>query len=341
MSQTDTPSAHPTKRKRVNEETDSIANGVPSIERSSQFWFKDGSIVIQAESTQFRVHHSVLSLHSTVLKDCFQLPQPDGEPTVEGCPVLHLSDSPKDIEHLLSLFYALYDTADFRKPIPFAITSVTIRLGRKYDLVRFVEDAIGRLNHGFPKTLQNWDEVDHTQVFTDAKGLLFDIINFAYEFSLNSVLPCAFLRLCEKYSLREILLGEERDDQTTASLSHEALQTCLIGRDRIARVVPHQMVDSLARDYPHIGFGHCASPKRCVEIHAFVILPSFFEPITGESDLKIRFPARQCPRPGPDVLFAANDCAKCEQNVSDLYGVIRATLWNKLPKYFGWENWSL
>jgi hypothetical protein len=80
--------------------------GPNAISRSS-FWFDDGSIVIQAELTQFRVHRTMLSRHSQVFRDMFSVPQPvDPKDNIEGCPIVHLSESAQDVTHLLS---ALYD----------------------------------------------------------------------------------------------------------------------------------------------------------------------------------------------------------------------------------------
>ncbi|KAJ6476239.1 hypothetical protein C8R45DRAFT_374064 [Mycena sanguinolenta] len=71
-----------------------------------QIWHDDGSVVLQAESTQFRVHWTVLCLHSTVFRDMRGIPQPeDDEPTIEGCPVIPLHDSSVDIKHLLDVLY--------------------------------------------------------------------------------------------------------------------------------------------------------------------------------------------------------------------------------------------
>lgn len=78
------------------------------VNPSHQFWYADGNVVLQAESTQFRVHRTLLSLHSVIMKDCFDCPQPVDNETVEGCPVIHLSDSAKDIDILCGLLYGVY-----------------------------------------------------------------------------------------------------------------------------------------------------------------------------------------------------------------------------------------
>ena len=109
---------------------------VPTIKRHCEFWFMDGSVVLFAQDTMFRVHKSFIARHSVIFRDMFSLPQPkadeplvlgdgkgaesgnerewkDGEglgsmgsTEVEGCPVVHLHDSPEDVA---SLLYALYD----------------------------------------------------------------------------------------------------------------------------------------------------------------------------------------------------------------------------------------
>ncbi|KAJ7307096.1 hypothetical protein DFH08DRAFT_901219 [Mycena albidolilacea] len=42
----------------------------------SKMWHRDGSVVLQAGNTQFRVHWGVLALHSSVFHDMEERPQP-------------------------------------------------------------------------------------------------------------------------------------------------------------------------------------------------------------------------------------------------------------------------
>jgi hypothetical protein len=87
------------KRRRIDED-----DGPGKVTRS-KVWFADGNLVIQAESTQFRVHGSVLSMHSSVLKDCFEIPQPTEQETVEGCPLVHMPDYAADLELVFPILY--------------------------------------------------------------------------------------------------------------------------------------------------------------------------------------------------------------------------------------------
>lgn len=80
-------------------------NSVTDLVRS-EIWLEDGNVVLQAEGTQFKVYRGILSLNSPVFKDMFSLPQPtSGEELVEGCPVVHLSDSAADVTYVLQAFF--------------------------------------------------------------------------------------------------------------------------------------------------------------------------------------------------------------------------------------------
>jgi len=109
--ETTSDSQPPRKRLRVSEDDHGAdaSNAVPNfteLTRSPDYWFDDGSIILEAESTQFRVHRTMLARHSSVFRDMFEIPQPaHGEPVVEGCLVVHLSDSAEDIKHMLCSLY--------------------------------------------------------------------------------------------------------------------------------------------------------------------------------------------------------------------------------------------
>lgn len=90
---------------------EAVVNEDESVSRHPDLWFSDGSVVLRAETTLFRVHISQLVRRSLFFRDLFALPQPakdevglDG--TFDGCPLLILHDSAEDLSNLLN---ALYD----------------------------------------------------------------------------------------------------------------------------------------------------------------------------------------------------------------------------------------
>lgn len=73
------------------------------VRRDEEVWLSDGNIVVVADKTvAFRVHRSILSLRSEIFRDLFSLPNADAATveTMDGCPVVPVSDSPDDIRRL-------------------------------------------------------------------------------------------------------------------------------------------------------------------------------------------------------------------------------------------------
>jgi hypothetical protein len=106
---------------RVSVEAKTDTDGTSDLKRHPDLWFTDGSVVLRAENTLFKVHISQLSRHSVLFHDLFTLPQAKESPLtpvvgqsphsnslakLDGRPVVHLHDIAEDVGNLLT---ALYD----------------------------------------------------------------------------------------------------------------------------------------------------------------------------------------------------------------------------------------
>ena len=90
------------------------AEVVPKVIKHAGLWFADGNIVLQTTSPSedeihlFRCHKSVLSKHSVVFADMFEL---GGYVCVrrseeyDGVPVISIPDSSADVDALLGMLY--------------------------------------------------------------------------------------------------------------------------------------------------------------------------------------------------------------------------------------------
>lgn len=68
---------------------------------SEELWFGDGNVILAASGIGFRVFRSLLAAQSAVFADMFASSSSDAEEMLEGCPVVHVSDTPEDVAHFL------------------------------------------------------------------------------------------------------------------------------------------------------------------------------------------------------------------------------------------------
>lgn len=73
--------------------------------RSSELWYDDGTVVMQAGRTLFRVYYGILQEQSQVFKHMFQNPQPTDAPLYDGVPLVQVEDSPSDLKLLLKILH--------------------------------------------------------------------------------------------------------------------------------------------------------------------------------------------------------------------------------------------
>jgi hypothetical protein len=66
-------------------------------ERVTDLWFEDGTIILQAGSTSFRVYKGLIAARAPALGDALE----NSEETIDGCPLVRLPDSPEDLTHFL------------------------------------------------------------------------------------------------------------------------------------------------------------------------------------------------------------------------------------------------
>ncbi|CAA7266033.1 unnamed protein product [Cyclocybe aegerita] len=306
--------------------------------RCSTLWFADGNVVVQVENTQFRVHRSVLSQHSDILADCFEMPQPEGEPTMEGCPLLYLPDVARDVEYVISTLYGESSIYDYEHCIPFAATQAMIRLGGKYNFTKLQKEGLRRLQKEFSSAQDKWESHTFPSFFEETDTLLFDIVNFAVQHSIQSILPPALTLMCTKYTLSEITNGIEHTNTSRTRLSNEALSLCLAGRYSLCMVVPTYITRLIAANAGIVE--HCL--RRKVNQTCFPAFNQLLDDIscTGQPDPKAKIHQNQwSDLADPDVLKDYM-CPSCGSALRDSYKRFREESWSQVPSFFGFPSWD-
>ncbi|KAI0686101.1 hypothetical protein C8T65DRAFT_747543 [Cerioporus squamosus] len=135
------------------------------LQEDAEFWFDDGTIIIEARSVRFRIYKGILAEHSPVFADMFSIPQPatcdDVSAGTQPCPVMELDDSPDDIRNLLRALLPKKQTPIIYAGPPkidFETISACVRLGHKYQVDHLLVQSLEYLEHFYPLEFDKWME---------------------------------------------------------------------------------------------------------------------------------------------------------------------------------------
>ncbi|KAF7366170.1 BTB domain-containing protein [Mycena venus] len=139
--------------------TDGQLEMTPRPTRAEGLWFDDCGLIIQAETTIFRVSSAMLGIQSPVFRDMLSLPAPKDADTLDGCPFVFLPDTAADVAYFLrALFYY-----NFFEPFPASTTlpilSSVLRMSHKYEVDALRKRALTHLSHAYPIKLDEWDRL--------------------------------------------------------------------------------------------------------------------------------------------------------------------------------------
>ncbi|KAI0632658.1 hypothetical protein C8Q77DRAFT_1218173 [Trametes polyzona] len=233
----------PDKKAQVVNETE--------IERDEDYWFDDGSIVVIARGTAFKVHKSVLSRNSVVFHDLSAIPQPLNSDNIDGCPSVRISDSPAEFKTLLR---ALYDASrdswlyQLDKRLPFSMVAGLYELAHKYQIDHLSEQMLLRIKSCFTNDLDAWDTLEHVitgegQRHSTIRSPALEVSSTTDAFRAISLvrrsgdltmLPVA-IYLASFHPARVLLSGIPQSDGTIDTLSPADLVCCLEARVLFAR----------------------------------------------------------------------------------------------------------
>ncbi|KAF7297684.1 BTB domain-containing protein [Mycena kentingensis (nom. inval.)] len=317
----------PHVERRREDENDAL---IP-VKRSPEYWFDDGNIILQVESTQFRVMKSVLAMHSAVFADMFKIPTPVNETLVDGCPVVVLvGDTAQDWLYLFSEIFPKRFLRGEKSTI--SRLAALLRLGKKYDFTQFRQDCLAQLKEEFPTTLENFDKtmgwtMGWKYIEADSatkEETLVSVINLARELGLYSILPAAF------YSVNSLT-------EASKQLSISDRLARAEGHLRLLRLkeltVEKWLCLSSADDEPLLPCGDCVDLDACTTaLHKAAyneMLASSSE--AHDKDAVLNF---------WDEASEDGFCAPCVEEARASFGEGRVECWNQLPAIFGLPNWD-
>ncbi|KAJ7650831.1 hypothetical protein FB45DRAFT_1078011 [Roridomyces roridus] len=302
----------------------------------SKIWKPYGDIVLLAESTLFKVNRTNLVEHSSVFEGMFSIPQHPEVETIDGCAVVELSDTAQDVELLLTAFYNPFH---HQPKQPFEVVACMLRLGRKYEIDKFKDDAVSRIRHAFPGLDEVWDTKRDIERIEPRTGLVVDLLNLAHETGLKTCIPTLALRCLEVWTLRDLFKGIVRRDGSRAILN-DALKLMLAVASEAIRGAQVQFFKTIPtesrckfycgvapRTFYVYGYSSRVRPVRSVAAdESYTTGVVFHQNISGGSPLLAE-----------TVIGRCNLCEKC---ASAREGAYKSELWEKLPGPFGLPEWK-
>ncbi|KAF5310120.1 hypothetical protein D9619_010181 [Psilocybe cf. subviscida] len=299
-----------------------------SIVKSSKFWFHDGSVVLQTPTKQYRIHSSVLSAHSSVFEGMFQVPQPEGEPTIEGCPIIPVVDASEDWDTLLGV---LYHSERMYLPKSSVLTVEAmlafLRLGEKYNFDNFETEALDQLKIIFPDTLAGWKRLLDDKADVELGYLVnreFRIVRALEDLRIQTALPMAyFICICGRSTL-DTTTGKDIPDGP-AYLSQETRNRLLIAKQQILEQYPRKNFWPLWNPLPT----DCESKTECGNRMRLYMANILLDP---EVHCAIA--------PDDDFKTEGGLCAVCRKHCSDAQQTGRQFMFNALPSFFDLPPWG-
>ncbi|EAU85853.1 hypothetical protein CC1G_05070 [Coprinopsis cinerea okayama7 len=318
-----------------------------NIQRSQQVWYDDGNVILQVENRQFRVHKSILSKHSPVLRDMFSMPQPDGQ-LKEDCPVVVLEhDLAKEWEQVLALIYDGFREVKYGVKLWFSEIRSILSLNHKYDLPSLREEALSRLKLEYPlgpgfeeeNAVKEFGERDKSMEL-DNHTSMWDVVNMATKYRLERWLPAIYLQALMQRDDDEALTtlifdGTVAKDGTTTTQLEPAIQRLLLkARDRFRKVMKDEVFNYLSNERVIPG-NACPQPKRCALAQAGLLRETWGQGPTVSSVFALSEPdvGKLCP--------ACSKAAKCTfwkarvELVKKLPAMFDLPLWEQLKEYEG------
>ncbi|KAJ7457631.1 hypothetical protein B0H11DRAFT_2062857 [Mycena galericulata] len=322
----------PAKRQRTADSDSS--SGSEGCTRSD-IWMPFGDIILQAESTQFRVNRDVLARNSLMFHGMFTMPQPAGEAQIEGCPIVKLEgDAARDVELLLTAFY---DPFYRRSRMSIDVVACNLRLGRKYEALSFKQDAMLRMHNEFPARLELWDRrmaANHTLDWIQPRqGVLIDLLNVAYENGVYTSIPALAFRCLSQYTLAQLFAGVERDDGSRAMLP-DATKVVLAQAQEAILMFQRENLQWLREEEEVVPSQDCEVYDDCTEHRK-----DMYRIECRPDRVDLSYTLAIWNKVG-DGSWVDRLCKECEPLAKAQYEVGRLKAWEKLPTFFGLPEWK-
>ncbi|KLO07748.1 hypothetical protein SCHPADRAFT_945039 [Schizopora paradoxa] len=287
----------------------------PKVPKRHDFlWFPDGNVVLATDASLFKVHKSLLAVHSSVFRDMFELPNVGHAGVVpgrddaglaseayEGVPMVTLvGDKGEDVAHLLRAVF---------EP------------NTKYDFNTVRKNVILHISRNYPKTLREYDALYgyNSPMFGKRRTEChFPLLAAAVTAEVDVLLPSLFLA-CSELDINEII-------RQSQSITLETLRILIDGRERLA-YVKVEIVDTLSQQLRTMDAnGECQNEVPCLQDACFIDIQDFVISSLGDivGEQVVRY-------------YLSPVCKGCGSFMARMVDEERKGKWDDMPSHFDSE----
>jgi hypothetical protein len=307
--------------------------------RVQDLWFDDGTLVLQAEGSLFRIYKSILSIKSSVLRGLLSKP-PQG--TVDDCPLVQLDDSADDLTYFLkSIFdpecvsFILFFSPSFTflcsffekaKESDFPTVAGVLRLSIKYNVKYLRQISIAHLTRSYPSTLEAWEQRDSVRTIKGEEDPTpLAVLQLAQDTTLSIILPAVM------YSITTLPVEDIFDgvtwNGTHFTASEADRRTCLLARQTLL-TAKRRSISHFLRSTSDVT--SCITPHACNTGRLRTMFTNK-DSVDGCDPLWDTFDW---------VEYASNVCPACLSASKTAYKTARTTMWADLPAVFNLPTWA-
>ncbi|KAI0789989.1 hypothetical protein C8Q75DRAFT_806638 [Abortiporus biennis] len=257
----------------------------------------------------------------------------------DGCPIVRLSDSKKEIRYLLQIFYdgSVDAFSASSKALDFLAVSIMLRLGSKYGIDFIRNEAIVRLEKCFPSTFEEYDKLRRSQYYDaeEKTGIVikhpilltkvdaFDVLELARQFDLRSIMKAAW------YLAAQNPLEKLADYLEKKRINHTDFTACILGQESLVRANFHGYSEIIYL-YQRFRVGYVDPSDKCLELllnawhdTSLSFSLSSHDPLSTPEEYSLEA-----------HLDDAAICAECTEEIIHQTNQQRRAIFNGLPSFF-------
>ncbi|KAJ7452258.1 hypothetical protein FB451DRAFT_1282971 [Mycena latifolia] len=304
-------------------ESPRIPDGSPRAHchRVEELWFNDGTVVLVAGLSSFRVYGGLLAKRSPVFHEMLAFRQPEDAEAVEGCPVVYLEDHEDDLRCFLNALFDHEFFQSFPDETTFDTLTGIIRLSTKYIVDSLRKRALVHLSSAFPITLAEYPGAPSWQIPTHD---WIRVINFGREMGLDWILPIAFYNAIGNCTVAELLNGISVNG-IHVELAPPDRQKCLEQCLSFARAASAEITDFLLDPPSHCREYTC--PRKTIKSRKDV------EAWRAQGTLPITLWR-------PEDWEGLAVCQACKSVMKQKHKAALESFWEGLPERFGCPGWN-